>query len=206
MTPVPVHLTADGLDPPVLVSQSVAQNDWSAPGVPEQDLRQSFEFLKTEPRRETASSTAPTTGPANMTSQDAKKLRLEQLRNRLISVKTSPVKSFTTEIPATDLPTENLPDLFSGSQEARPQGSFVDLEPFKDGLHFMSRDELNRIWQDYVALSRHCGRGLDKLNPISFRTQLINNHRAISTTYKCSSIRFRVKLKNGKPSLSARPA
>ncbi len=107
-----------------------------------------------------------------------------------------------------------LPDLFSayGSVSAPPpqRPSFdylsIALEPFSNGLGSLDRDDLNRLWQDYVEISKRCGRDMSKLNANSFLAQLQHNHDAICRMYQCTHVAFHVKIKNGRPALSAHPA
>ncbi len=82
----------------------------------------------------------------------------------------------------------------------------VVLEPFLTGFGAMDRDELNELWQNYVETSLSCGKPPSKLKYRRFYRQLQQHHDAIQEQYACSSIRFRIKIKNGKPALSARPA
>ena len=145
---------------------------------------------------------------------DDVKARLEQLRHKLGGAAPEPVLLVAPANTAPDLAValtglsaKELPDLFTASNFDTPKPWEVSsLEPFKSGLGSMSRDEVNRLWQDYVALSRRCHRDMEKLSPESFKAQLVHNHKAICRMFQCSAVSFHVKLKNGKPSLSARPA
>jgi hypothetical protein len=56
-----------------------------------------------------------------------------------------------------------------------------------------------------VDASRQCGRDVSKLRPEVFREHLKKNYDTICAQYRCDRVSFSVKIKDGKPALSARP-
>lgn len=147
---------------------------------------------------------------------DTKRLRLEALKNKLSGPSQSQGGDLESLLSAATSRASSLPDrpsttpqLYIDDYQAQsaprnPHG--VILEPFTQGLGAMGRDEINRLWQDYAEASVTCGRPSARISYIRFYQQLIQHHETISRQYDCDNIRFRIKIKNGKPALSARPA
>lgn len=156
--------------------------------------------------------------PSNDLMTDTKRLRLEALKNKLSApsqAKGGDLESLLSAATgrASSLPerpaaaTTPQPYMNDSQAESAPQDIHgVVLEPFTQGLGAMDRDEVNRLWQDYAEASVSCGRPPARISYVRFYQQLIQHHETISRQYDCENIRFRIKIKNGKPALSARPA
>jgi hypothetical protein len=81
----------------------------------------------------------------------------------------------------------------------------VENNPFAQAIGTLKVEEMNALWRSFVDASRQCGRDVSKLRPEVFREHLKKNYDTICAQYRCDRVSFSVKIKDGKPALSARP-
>lgn len=83
--------------------------------------------------------------------------------------------------------------------------SELENNPFTQAIGTLKAEEMNSLWRSFVDASRQCGRDVSKLRPEVFREHLKKNYDTICAQYRCDRVSFSVKIKEGKPALSARP-
>jgi hypothetical protein len=88
---------------------------------------------------------------------------------------------------------------------ATPPAPATPTTPFKAGIGTMSAQEINALWVEFVDANKACGREPHKLRPEVFLQHLQKNYEAICRQFQCDRVRFTVKVKEGRPALSARP-
>mgnify|MGYP007096748027 CR=1 FL=1 len=69
----------------------------------------------------------------------------------------------------------------------------------------LDKETLNALWRDFALASEECGRNPAMLRNEVFRDHVVRNHDAICRRFGVGRVAFSVKIKEGRPTLSARP-
>jgi hypothetical protein len=78
-------------------------------------------------------------------------------------------------------------------------------DPFRTGVGSLDKDALNTLWRDFALASEECGRNPAMLRNEVFRDHVVRNHDAICRRFGVARVAFSVKIKDGRPTLSAKP-
>lgn len=78
-------------------------------------------------------------------------------------------------------------------------------EPFRTGVGSLDKETLNALWRDFAQASQECGRNPAMLRNEVFRDHVVRNHDAICRRFGVARVAFSVKIKSGRPTLSAKP-
>lgn len=87
----------------------------------------------------------------------------------------------------------------------RPHQASYNRAPFASGIGTITTEDLNTLWCDFVEANQECGRNTGGLRPDVFLQHIKKNYRVICQKYRCQHVQFTVKIKKGRPTLSARP-
>lgn len=92
----------------------------------------------------------------------------------------------------------------SKAESEAPRQSF-ETTPFRTGVGSLDRSALNELWCDFALASEECGRNPALLRHEVFRDHVVRNHDAICRRFGVAKVAFSVKIKKGRPTLSAKP-